>query len=179
MSTTAPTTPVAHPVATLADPAAAAPAVVAPAVVAPAVVAPAVVAPAARTAFRAQASPPGFIEGGWWPRSLDLAAEAPALVRAARESGREVFRLMYSLRAWERPPRSMVVDGAVIKLGGYATVDPAVVTLVDASGWGRIDLLVVPPGTASPQAEAALAAAGADADDHAGAILARTVTEES
>ncbi len=119
---------------------------------------------------------PGFVEGGWWPRSTDLAAEAPALVRAVRESGRDVFRLMYCLHAWEKPPRSLVVDGRVVKLGGYNTVDPSVITLVDASGWERMDLLVIPPDADVAFAETALAEAGADEDHRAIAILTHTAS---
>lgn len=129
----------------------------------------------ARTAFRSHPSR-GFVVGGWWPRSTDLGAEAPALVRAVRASGREVFRLMYSLHAWDLPPRSIVVDGRVVKLGGYATVDPSVITLVDASGWERADLLVVPPDADAGFAGSALAAAGSDEDHRASAILDRTTT---
>jgi Family of unknown function (DUF5994) len=124
----------------------------------------------ARVAFRSHPAP-GFVQGGWWPRSLDLGAEAPALVRAVRESGRDVFRLMYSLPAWQRPPRTLVVDGRVVKLGGYNTVDPSVITLVDASGWERVDLLVVPPDTDAAFAEIALAAAGRDEDHRASELL--------
>ena len=63
----------------------------------------------ARVRFRTTPVP-GFVDGGWWPRSLDLAAELPGLVRAARASGRPVFRVMYSLSAWQRPPRTITVD---------------------------------------------------------------------
>ena len=134
----------------------------------------------ARAAFRTDPVP-GFVAGGWWPRSTDLATEAPALVRAVRGAGRDVFRLMYSLHAWDRPPSSLVVDGRVVKLGGYATVDPSVVTLVDASGWERADLLVVPPNADPAFAESVLAAAGRDEDHRASTLLgpASTTTREN
>ena len=140
--------------------------------------------PAAGTArVRFRATPvPGFVDGGWWPRSLDLEAELPGLVRAARASGRPVFRVMYSLAAWQRPPRVITVDGAGVKLGGFRTVDPSIVTLVDASGWERMDLVVVPPDADPEFAASALDLASADHNHRALEILGRrpsTETKES
>lgn len=132
------------------------------------------VATATRARVRFRAMPvPGFVDGGWWPRSPDLAAELPGLVRAARAAGRPVFRVMYSLPAWPRPPRTITVDGSVVKLGGFRTVDPSIVTLVDASGWERINLVVVPPDSDPDFAEAALDLASADHDHRALDILER------
>jgi uncharacterized protein DUF5994 len=134
------------------------------------------------TRVRFRATPvPGFVDGGWWPRSLDLAAELPGLVRAARTSGRPVFRVMYSLPAWQRPPRVITVDGSAVKLGGFRSVDPSIVTLVDASGWERMDLVVVPPDADPQFAESALDLASADHNHRALDILERgpsTDTEE-
>ena len=123
---------------------------------------------------------PGFVAGGWWPRSLDLAAEVPDLVRAARAAGLPAFRVMYSLDAWTRPPHALLVDGAVVKLGGYRTVDPSIVTLVDPSGWERADVVVIPPDTEATFAASALSSASAD-DNHAALEILehRTTTEES
>ena len=117
-----------------------------------------------RVRFR-RTSVPGFVDGGWWPQSADLAAEVPALVRAARASGRQVFRVMYSLEAWQRPPRTLLVDGVAVKLGGYRSVDASIVTLVDPSGWVRADVVVIPPDTDPSFAEAALVSASSD-DNH-------------
>lgn len=131
-----------------------------------------------RVRFR-RTSVPGFVGGGWWPQSTDLAAEIPALVRAARASGRAVFRVLYSLDAWERPPRTVMVDGAAVKLGGYRSVDPSVVTLVDPSGWQREDVVVVPPDTDPAFAASALESASSQDNHRALEILAARPTAEA
>jgi hypothetical protein len=51
-----------------------------------------------------------------------------------------------------------------VKLAGYRTQDAASISLVDTSGWKRVDLVVVPPQTDHPAAGRALALAGLDGD---------------
>jgi hypothetical protein len=58
------------------------------------------------------------------------------------------------------------VSGRVVKLGGYHTQDTASVTLIDTSGWKRIDLVVVAPQTKPQIAARVLVFAGLDGDLH-------------
>jgi hypothetical protein len=113
----------------------------------------------------------GFVDGGWWPRSLDLASELPDVLIALFATGFDARRVMYNISAWDEPPRSIMVQQRLVKLGGFRTQDPALIGLVDTSHWNtahyrRIELVVIPPGTEPAAAERSLALAGRDRDGH-------------
>lgn len=109
-----------------------------------------------------------FVDGGWWPRSLDLTAELPRLLMAVEAAGYgEVSRVSYALTAWDgRPPRKCPMLNRVVKLGGFQSQDPAEISLVDSSGWKRVTLVVVPPDTDPVVARRALSMAGMNRDQH-------------
>src|SRR6478672_7732427 len=107
----------------------------------------------------------GFVDGGWWPRSGDLSAELPPLLMAMWSAGHQVYRVTYDLASWQRPPRHMTVSGRRVKVDGYRS-DTATLSLVDLSGWTRIELVVIPPATDAQTAHRALALAGLDGDLH-------------
>lgn len=110
----------------------------------------------------------GFVDGGWWPRSLELIAELPALLMAVEAAGYgEVRRVSFALTAWDgQPPRRSTMLNRVVKLGGFQSQDPAEITLVDSSGRQRITLVVVPPGTDPVVARRAMTMAGLNGDQH-------------
>jgi hypothetical protein len=60
----------------------------------------------------------------------------------------------------------VTVGKSDVRLGGFQTQDKAMVTLVDTSGWKRLDIVVVPPDADPGFAEQALAMAGLDGDEH-------------
>lgn len=109
-----------------------------------------------------------FVDGGWWPESLDLTAELPALLRAVEAAGySEVRRVSYALTTWDAAvPRKTAMLNRVVKLGGFRSQEPAELTLVDGSGRGRVTILVVPPDTDAAVALRALALAGTNGDQH-------------
>jgi len=109
-----------------------------------------------------------FVDGGWWPHSLDLVAELPPLLAAVEAAGyREVRRVSYALNAWNGPiPRKAAMLNRIVKLGGFRYQDAAEINLIDSGGWKRISLLVVPPSAAPVLARRALAIAGANDDQH-------------
>ena len=107
----------------------------------------------------------GFVDGGWWPQSRDLSTELPPLLIAIWSAGHQVYRVTYDLASWDRPPRRMTVTGHPVKIDGYRS-DTATLSLVDLSGWKRIDLVVIPPSTDAQVAHRALALAGLDGDLH-------------
>jgi len=109
-----------------------------------------------------------FADGGWWPRSLDLVVELPALLMAVEAAGYgEVRRVSYALTGWDGPPpRKSSMLNRVVKLGGFRSQDPAEISLVDSSGWKRTTLVVVPPDTDSAVARRALIMAGTNGDRH-------------
>ena len=86
-------------------------------------------------------------DGGWFPRSRDLAVEVPELVAELDRRGIRVERFTYPLDAWLPAPRKVVVSGRVVRTGGFRSMDPQVVCLTWDGGRRRADLLVVPPET--------------------------------
>ncbi|MCW2540551.1 MAG: hypothetical protein JWN95_2276 [Frankiales bacterium] len=115
----------------------------------------------ARVSFRQPVSVSGFVDGGWWPRSRDLTAELPSLLDVLWTASREISRVSYNLDFWVPAPRQLMVEGRLVRLGGYRQQSPLLLGLVDLWGRERIDLLVVPPETAAEVAEPLLLAASA------------------
>ncbi|QIG44913.1 hypothetical protein G5V58_20950 [Nocardioides anomalus] len=109
----------------------------------------------------------GHVDGGWWPRSRDLRAEAADLIdHLPTEVGR-VHRLLFSRPDWD----DGVVDGkgrrrieaarGPVKTGSFPGDDTHQMILVLASG-RQLRLLVIPSDTDPAEAEQQLrAAAGA------------------
>ena len=101
-----------------------------------------------RVSLRADAgSGENAFDGAWFPRSSDLAVEVPELVAALDRRGVRVERFTYPLEPWLPAPRKLVVDGRVVRTGGFRSMDPGVVCLSWAGGSRVADLLVVPPDT--------------------------------
>jgi uncharacterized protein DUF5994 len=120
----------------------------------------------ARVSFREPASEKGFLDAGWWPRSRDLKIELPALLDAVWLAGHDVMRISYGLDFWDPAPRRLQIGDRVVRLGGFHTQIPGLLTLIDAWGRDPVNVLVVPPETAASVADRALAlvAAGPGAD---------------
>jgi hypothetical protein len=101
-----------------------------------------------RVSFRDDAgSDDSAFDGAWWPRSRDLAAEVPELIAELERRGVRIERFTYALDAWRPGPRKVIVNGRVVRTGGFRSMDPQVVCLTWAGGQRRADLLVVPPET--------------------------------
>ena len=101
-----------------------------------------------RVSLRADAgSSDSPFDGGWFPRSRDLAVEVPELVAELDRRGIRVERFTYPLDAWSPAPRKVVVQGRVVRTGGFRSMDRQVVCLTWEGGRRRADLLVVPPET--------------------------------
>jgi hypothetical protein len=112
------------------------------------------------------------LDGGWWPRSTDSAAELPDLIVALAERYGPIRQMMLNRHSWENRTRRLVVGPRVIRLGWFASLDSAMAVATTEHG-EQIDLLVVPPDTAEAAARSAMARA-ADPNDtmRAPAILA-------
>lgn len=144
----------------------------------------AVPAPADRTApakprlrLRPVQSGSTLLDGGWWPRSDDPAAELPGLVTALDERHGRVTRVMLGTVGWDTSrPRRLTVPGPagsrVIRLGWFASMPAGLVTVLSASD-ERTDLVTIPPDTSEEAAVSAMRqAALAGNREHAPAILA-------
>lgn len=109
-------------------------------------------------ALRAVFSPvvPGglrAVDGAWWPRSRDLAAELPALVTTLSRRDFTVARVAYHRDSWDGVVRKLPVAGRIIRLGWFRTIDPHLVSLTGLDTQDRQDLLVVPAMSDSQLAE--------------------------
>ena len=68
-------------------------------------------------------------DGGWFPRSNDLAVELPELIAELDRRGVRVERFTYALEAWLPVPRKLVVQDRIVRTGGFRSMDPLVVCL--------------------------------------------------
>jgi hypothetical protein len=108
----------------------------------------------------------GFIDGGWWPRSLDLAAELPPLIEELFAAGFDITDVSYNITAWQPAPHHVAVSRRWVCLHGDATQDEASIQLIDSTGLKPVVVVVIPPGTGPLVAENALVMAGRDGDRH-------------
>jgi hypothetical protein len=132
----------------------------------------AIVQQSARVRLRTETKVRGFVDGAWWPHSLDLAAELPSLVAAVQAAGIDVNRVTYNLDAWPAAPRRLALSDRTLKLGGFRTQDPATIGLVNSSTRKTLMLVVIPPTATPESAEQALALASeTDGVRRAGDVL--------
>lgn len=117
-----------------------------------------------------------LLDGGWWPRSADPAAELPGLILAIDERHGPVTQIMLGSAGWHasRPGR-LRIDGPAgsrtVRLGWYEAMPAGLLTATARAG--RTDLLTVPPQTSEAAAWAAMdQAAQAGNRTHAPALLA-------
>jgi hypothetical protein len=132
--------------------------------------------PAGRSALRASAglrlrrrepsAADGFVDGGWWPRSLDLSVELPALLSELGAAGHDVARVAYNPSAWNPAPHALAGAGRPVVLEARADQDTAALSLADISGAKRTELVVIPPHTAPQVARRVLALARLGGDLH-------------
>ncbi|MEV4539047.1 DUF5994 family protein [Asanoa sp. NPDC049518] len=112
------------------------------------------------------------LDGGWWPRSWDPVAELPGLVLALSARYGTIRQLMLNNSTWDTRFRRIAVGDGVVRVGWFASVDPAVV-IATTYGGDQVDLLVVPPPTAPAAADKMIAEAADPANfTRAQAILA-------
>ena len=103
-----------------------------------------------RLRLRPKALTTGYVDGAWWPRSRDLAAELPALLAVLAVRLGEIPRVSYNLTEWETAPSEIAADGVRVRLSGFWSRPPHTVDVV-AGDRHRLTLLLVPPDT-SPSA---------------------------
>ena len=118
-----------------------------------------------------------LLDGGWWPRSADPAAELAGLILAIDERHGPITRIMIGWADWDASrPRRLRVDGPaasrVVRLDLNFETMPAGLLIAIARA-GRTDQLTVPLHTGEPAAWAAMEqAAQASNRTHTPALLA-------
>jgi hypothetical protein len=113
-----------------------------------------------RLTLKPRGRPTGQVDGAWWPRTRDLAAELPALISVVGARLGRVERVSYHLGDWDPTSRRITVDGALVRLTGYHAQHTDTIDLLGA-GW-RSTLLLVPARTHADAAQRAMTAAGRD-----------------
>lgn len=107
-----------------------------------------------RLRLKPKGSLTGYVDGGWWPRSRELAVELPALVTvlAVRLGG--VRHVDFVTAEWDAAPPRITVDGHPVRLEGFRSEDEHIVHVFGADQ--RITLLVIPHGATESSSHAAM-----------------------
>jgi hypothetical protein len=70
-----------------------------------------------RLVFPPSPTAQGVVDGSWWPRSRDPAAELPVLIAAVTDRLGMVDRISLNADAWDtRPQRLTTVDQQMVRL---------------------------------------------------------------
>ena len=127
-----------------------------------------------------------LLDGGWWPRSADPAAELPGLILALDERhgpSNPITRIMLGMADWNSSrPRRLRVEGPsgrrVVRLGWFATMPAGL--LIATSGRGeRTDLLIVPPDVSEQDARAAMEQAAQAGNRRRTPVLLAAITRRA
>jgi hypothetical protein len=114
--------------------------------------------PRVRLRLKPKAPTTGWVDGGWWPRSRDLAAELPGLLSVLAVRLGRIERVSYHLGEWAPNRHRISCGGQVVRIEGYRSQRANTVDVL-APGQ-RVTLLVVAPEAFAPTAHAMLMAAG-------------------
>jgi hypothetical protein len=104
-----------------------------------------------------------LLDGGWWPRSADPAAELPGLILALDERhgpSNPITRIMLGMADWSSSwPRRLRVEDLsgrrVVRLGWFDNMPAGLLTATYRNGQ-RTDLLTIPPDSSEQDAQAAM-----------------------
>ncbi len=96
--------------------------------------------------------------GGWWPRSRNLAVELPVVLHVLAARLGVIRRVGYNPGTWGWMSRLMTVDGYVVRLAGFPSLDAYSLRITSTSP-DVFCLLVVPPDADEFAGDAALTAA--------------------
>ena len=112
-----------------------------------------------RLKLKPKAPATGYVDGAWWPRSLDLSTELPALLAVLSIRLGRIQRVSYNLTTWDAAPRRLHLDSHQVRLGGFHTQHRHTVDVIGSNGL-PLTLLVLPPATNPSTAHEILMMAG-------------------
>jgi Family of unknown function (DUF5994) len=98
------------------------------------------------------------LNGGWWPRSRDPAAELAGLVVAITDHYGPIRRLILNSHTWDTGFDRLVVGSGTVQIRWFSTAEPSLLVAITESG-DQVNLLVVPPDTSAATARTAMAKA--------------------
>jgi hypothetical protein len=87
----------------------------------------------------------------------------PGLVAALSDRYGAIRHVMLNNGTWKGEFRRLAIGSAVVRIGWFASLDPALLVATTVAG-DQLDILVVPPGTAAEVAELAMTAAADPSD---------------
>ena len=131
------------------------------------------VVPAPRTPLRLRLSAHpgrGTLDGGWWPRSRNLATELTELATYFPPRAGLIVRAAFSPPDWDATPRRVHVGGGQVTVEPFPHDDTHVIVLTTSDGT-VLRVLVVPPAMSSDQGDEALLAASSDGYTHSARCL--------
>lgn len=115
---------------------------------------------APRLQLKPKALPTGYVDGAWWPRSIDLTVELPDLLAVLSARLGRVSYVTYQTGEWDSPPERFIVGDRVIRLAAHRRQPRNTVEILGVGGTSIV-LLVVPPGAEPDQAHSTMMAAAA------------------
>ena len=105
------------------------------------------------------------LDGAWWPRTSDPAAELPALIEELGTARGEITHALLHGPDWDEPhPRRMTAGGRAVRMGWFTAQPTGLLTMITDFGRDRYDLFVVPADATEAAADQAMAAAADPAD---------------
>jgi hypothetical protein len=121
----------------------------------------------------------GMVNGAWWPRSRDLAAELPSLIEAVDRAWGRIYHVTVQVHMWPDIPKRVQTGAHVVRVGWYdQEQDKHDICLISLRGGTRRDLLVVPPELDPETAERAMATAATPGNmQTTDALLAAAIAE--
>jgi hypothetical protein len=117
-----------------------------------------------RLRMKPKAPQSGYVDGAWWPRSDDLAAELPDLLAVLSVRLGRIDRVLFNSNEWAKPSAKFATGGRRVRLDGYR-LQPTNTVEVLGLNRSRIVLLVVPPNADPDKAHDTLMAAAAPSND--------------
>jgi hypothetical protein len=117
-----------------------------------------------RLRLKPKAPRSGYVDGAWWPRSDDLAAELPDLLAVLSVRLGRIDRVLYNLNEWATASAKLATGGRAVRLDGYRR-QPIHTVEVLGLNRNKIVLLVVAPNADPDEAHATLMAAAAPSND--------------
>ncbi|WP_319447393.1 MULTISPECIES: DUF5994 family protein [unclassified Mycobacterium] len=97
----------------------------------------------------------GSVQGAWWPRTNQLCTELPRLLAALAPRLGYIDRIVVDETTWAPASLQMDVGDRSLVLEGSSDASTNVLSVL-GKGFGRLDLLVVPPTTDPARAYSAV-----------------------
>ena len=111
-----------------------------------------------RLRLKPKAPQNGYVDGAWWPHSVDLAAELPDLLSVLSVRLGPIGRVIYNVNEWATAPAKFVSGGRTVRLDGYRRQPVSTVEVLGVNPTKMV-LLVVSPHADPAQAHATMMAA--------------------